>query len=116
MTSVELLDPAPLAVGSRARIKQPLQRAKVWTVDVLEPETSFYWSTTWLGVTMSASHDLEATTTGTTNTLSVDFEGRGARLMGLLLGRPVQRAIAKENHGLKSTVETRCASIDFVDH
>ncbi len=105
LQSVELLDPEPLSVGSRARVKQPLQSAKIWTVDVLEHHERFVWSTRWLGVKMTASHDLAPSPSGTTNTLTVDFEGRAASLLGLLVRRPVRRAIAAENQGLKESIE-----------
>lgn len=106
MTAVELLDPPPLTVGSRVRIKQPLQRAKIWTVDVLDHEHRFAWSTTWFGTRMTASHDLIASANGTTNTLSVEFGGTRARLLAQLLAQPIRGAIAKENRGLKESIET----------
>lgn len=105
MTSVELLDPAPLAVGSTVRIKQPAQAAKVWTVTELVPDQRFSWTTRSAGVTMTASHLLVETPNGTSNTLTVDMEGRFAWVIGALIRRPIQKAIAAENHGFKAAAE-----------
>jgi len=54
---------------------------------------------------MSASHDLVETPNGTTNTLTVDIDGRLAPLIGALLRRPIRKAIAIENRALKAAAE-----------
>jgi len=54
MTSVERLDDGPLGVGSQARIKQPGQRARTWTVTRFERGRTFAWSTKALGAHMKA--------------------------------------------------------------
>lgn len=105
MTDVTKLDPGPLTVGSTVRIKQPAQRSKVWTVTEFEPSKRFSWTTRSAGTTMTASHDLVETPNGTTNTLSVDIEGRLAALVGALVGRPIRRAMAIENSALKAAAE-----------
>jgi uncharacterized membrane protein len=105
MTSVERLDTGPLGVGSRAQVKQPGQRAKVWTVTALEPERTFAWSTKSMGMTMTGTHALDAGKTGTTNTLTVEIEGPFSSLIGALLRRPIAKAIAQENHGFKTAAE-----------
>ena len=43
MTAVERLDGGPLRVGSTARVKQPGQRAKVWTVTAVQPGRPVPW-------------------------------------------------------------------------
>ena len=106
MTDVTKLGPGPLTVGSTVRIKQPAQRSKVWTVTEFEPSKRFSWTTKSAGTTMTASHDLVETPNGTTNTLSVDLEGRLAPLVGALVGRPIRRAIAIENRALKTAAES----------
>ncbi|MGY6502560.1 MAG: SRPBCC family protein [Acidimicrobiales bacterium] len=105
ITSVERLDQGPLALGSRARVKQPGQRPTVWTVTELEPTTRFAWSTKVATVTMAGIHDLRPAEDGTANTLSIEFSGFGSRLMSLLAGRIVRRAIETENDGLRAAAE-----------
>lgn len=63
-------------------------------------------SESWLGTRMSASHDLTVSANGTTNTLSVEFSGTRARLLAQQMARPIRGTIAKENRGLKDSVET----------
>lgn len=105
MTSVERLDDGPLDVGSKATIKQPGQRARVWTVSELQPNETFAWSTKLLGVTMTGAHHLEEAGDGTQNTLTVDIEGPLAPLVGPLMKRPIAKAIATENEGFRDAAE-----------
>jgi uncharacterized membrane protein len=106
MTSVERLDHEPLAVGSRARVKQPGQRATVWTVTRLEPPSVYEWGTTVLGVRMIGSHHLEAIDAGhTRNRLAVRLEGRGAGLLARLVAGRMRQAIRTENAGFKRAAE-----------
>jgi uncharacterized membrane protein len=105
ITTVRRLDHGPLAVGSRARIKQPGQPAATWTVTELEPGARFAWATTNLGMRMVGAHRLTATATGCVNTLSVDITGRTARLFGWLLRGRIRDAIATENEGFKRVAE-----------
>lgn len=105
MTSVERLDQLPIAVGSAVRIKQPAQRARVWTVSEIEPDRRFAWSARTMGTTMTATHELVRNGLGTTQTLIVDIEGRLSRLVGALIGRPIAKALATENLGFKNAAE-----------
>lgn len=102
---VERLDRGELRVGSRARLDQPGQPERVWTVTELEPGRRFAWSTRFLAWSMTASHELVPTDGGTTNVLRVDLEGPAAGLVGALLRRPLRKAIATENRGFKAAVE-----------
>jgi len=105
MTSIERLDDQPLAVGSAVRIKQPAQRARVWTVTELEPGRRFAWSARTMGTTMTATHAITPNGAGATQTLSVEIEGRLRRVVGAVIGRPISKAIATENLGFKSAAE-----------
>jgi uncharacterized membrane protein len=106
MTSIEKLDPAPLAVGSRVKIKQPAQRAKVWTVTALEPQRLFAWTAKMLGTTMTAAHHIDPTPTGVRQTLSVDITGALSWPVGMLVRGPIAKAIATENQGFKRAAES----------
>lgn len=105
MTTIERLDSSPLAVGSKVRIKQPAQRPRVWTVTALEPQTRFAWTARAMGTTMTGSHLLAPSPSGTTQTLAIDIEGPLSRLVGALVRRPVAKAIATENRGFKEAAE-----------
>lgn len=105
MTRVERLEGGSIAIGSRARVAQPGQRAKVWTVDELDDGSTFAWSTRVMGATMRGRHAIAPGPTGCINTLSVEIEGPTARVLGLLVRRPIAKAIAKENEGFKTAAE-----------
>jgi carbon monoxide dehydrogenase subunit G len=105
MTTIQRLDSGPLKVGSKVRIKQPGQRAKVWTITLVDPLTGFAWSAKLMGMTMAATHQLTPSNTGTTNALLVDIEGGLTPLLGAILRGPILKAITTENLGLKAASE-----------
>jgi uncharacterized membrane protein len=105
--SVTLLDPAPLRVGSSARVKQPGQSPAVWTVTTLTPTTEFTWETTRMGLRMIGRHRLAATPDGTRNTLSIEVVGRGAALFGLFFGSVIARTIRRENQAFERKAATQ---------
>lgn len=107
MTSATKLDPAPLAVGSTVRVKQPAQRAKVWTITEFVTDERFSWATKSTGMTMTARHDLVETPTGTTNTLTVELAGQFAPILGALIRRSVRKALATENAAIRAVAERR---------
>lgn len=107
MDSIERLDAGPLAVGSQARIKQPGQRPKVWTVSRLDSEQSFAWDTRAFGIEMTGGHHIAANGSGTTQTLTVDISGPLAPIFGPLLRKPILSAITRENEGFKTAAEAR---------
>jgi uncharacterized membrane protein len=105
MDRVERLDDGPIAVGSQARIKQPSQGERVWTVTALEPRRRFAWSTRAMGTRMTGGHHLEESGAATKQTLTIDIEGKLAPLVGLLLRMPIRKAIRQENEGFKAAAE-----------
>lgn len=115
-TSIERLDDRPIAVGSKARIKQPAQRAKVWTVTELEDQKRFAWATRSMGTVMTGSHHLAEREDGTMHTLAVDIEGPLAPVIGLLIRRPIRNAIAKENQGFKAAAERQATGTGSLTH
>jgi len=54
--SVERLDPGPLGVRSRARVRQPRFPAAIWTVTALEPGRYFEWQSPALGLLSVGGH------------------------------------------------------------
>ena len=106
VSSVTRLDDGPLQVGSRARLKQPGQPARVWTVTELEPQRCFAWSTRLLGSTVTGIHELSAAGSHTKNSLIVEVTGWTSGLVGTLLRNSIAKAIAKENEGFKTAAES----------
>jgi len=105
MTMITRLDSSPLAVGSEVRIKQPAQRARVWTVAAVEPGKLFAWTARVMGTTMTGAHALAPSPTGTTQTLTIDIKGPLSRSVGALLRRSISKALATENRGFKEAAE-----------
>ena len=111
MTSVERLDAGPVQPGSTARIRQPRQRPRVWTVVEVAPPTTFVWATRALGVNMVATHDIESTGDGACRlVLVLDLEGRGAGVVGRLVGGPLRAALATEAEGFRAAAEARAGT------
>jgi uncharacterized membrane protein len=105
VTRVTLLDGGPLRVGSRARIKQPMQAEAVWTVTRLVEGREFTWQTTRMGLTLAGSHLLAPAGEGCRNTLAIEVTGRGAGLFLLLFGGLLRRAITTENQGFRAAAQ-----------
>jgi uncharacterized membrane protein len=111
MTSVERLDDGPFGVGSQALVKQPAQRATVWTVTRFEPNHVFEWEARVFGVRMVGRHTITAVddatgTPVTRNTLEIEMTGRGAGVLGRLSEGRIRKAIATENQGFKRAAES----------
>lgn len=107
MSDVKFIDPGPLAVGSRVRIKQPRLPPTVWEVTALEPVRSFTWKATAPGVTTVADHRLAAAAADhVTVTLSIQRSGALAGLVDRLFGRLTREYVGMEAEGLKRRCET----------
>lgn len=101
VTSVELLD-KPIAVGSRAIIRQPELPPAKFKVTALEPGKSFTWSTGIPGVIhVLARHSVEPAASGTRVTLALRFNGLLGGVMGRKMADLNNRYLAMEAAGLK---------------
>lgn len=98
--SIERLDRGPLAVGSRARIRQPRLPPATWQVSALQPGRGFTWITRSPGVCVTGEHRVEATARGTRVLLSLRFSGVLGPLMARLTRKLNQRYLALEAKGL----------------
>lgn len=105
MQRVERLDDGPMRVGSQARVKQPVQRATIWTVTRVQPNELFEWETKLMGVHTVARHRLSEAEGGVRNHLSIEMTGRGSRLLGRLFAGRIRAAISTENRAFKTTAE-----------
>jgi uncharacterized protein YndB with AHSA1/START domain len=106
ITRIERLDQGPLAVGSRASIRQPKLPPVVWQVSELLEGRSFTWVTQSPGVSVIAKHSVEPAGQGARATLSIRFSG----LLGSLVARWTrglnERYLALEAEGLRARSTT----------
>jgi uncharacterized membrane protein len=106
VTSIDLLDPGPFVVGSRARIRQPRLPVAIWTVTALESERYFEWQNVAPGVKSVAGHRVEVTDSGRTRvTLSFSWSGWLAPLLRLLYGKLSRHYVQTEAESLKRRAE-----------
>lgn len=110
VTSLQRLDRGPLAVGSRARIRQPKLRPAVWQVTELAEGQSFTWITRSPGVQVTARHWVEIYESGSRATLSLEFSGLVGPLVARLTRSLNERYLATEAKGLKERSEGASAS------
>ena len=107
VTSVDLDPPGPLALGSRARIKQPRLPRVEWTVTALEPGREWVWQNKAPGATSVAAHSVTAAGDGRTHVeLWIDQRGVIGRAVGLLVRRMTRRYLRMEAEGLKRRSES----------
>lgn len=101
VTSVQMLD-TPLAVGSRAIIRQPELPAAKFTVTALEPGRSFTWGSGIPGIVfVHAHHSVEPAPLGARATLRLRFAGLLGGIMGRKMAALNNRYLAMEAAGLK---------------
>ena len=100
VTRIQRLDPGPLGVGSRARIRQPGLPPATWKVSELVEGRSFTWVTRSPGVRVTAKHGLEPMAGGTRATLSLRFSGLLGALVARVTRRINERYLALEAKGL----------------
>ena len=106
VTSVRRLDTGPLAVGSRALIRQPkLPPAKWQVTDFDDAGRGFTWINRAPGVLVTARHWVEASGPDSRATLSLRFSGFLASLVGRLTANLNERYLALEAQGLKTRSE-----------
>jgi carbon monoxide dehydrogenase subunit G len=106
VTSVDRIDDGPFRVGSQARIKQPRQRARIWTVRELVAPNRFVWDAKIGPATVTARHLVEPAVTGTTNTLQIELTGPLSGLIGRLTKRAMLTVLDTENRAFKHAAET----------
>ena len=109
-TSAEVVGGGPLAVGTEVRIKQPRLRPVTMTVDEVVPQRFFSWSSRSPGLATVAGHLIEERSDGVTVTLSIDFRGALAPVVGLFYGRLVRRYVDLEAAGLQARSEATAGS------
>jgi uncharacterized membrane protein len=110
ITTLKRLDAGPLAVGSRARIKQPKLLPALWTVTRMDPGRSFTWMSRMPGLRAIGYHAVRPSDNGSDVTLVVLFEGIFGGIAGLLLRKLNEEYLEMEAAGLKGRCEAMCKS------
>ena len=105
MRSVRLIDGGGLSRGSRVRIKQPWLPAASWTVDLFDPPRHFSWRSRTGLIETVGSHLLEDRDQSTVATLTIQHDGPGALVVGVLTGPLTRRYVNRELSGLKTRTE-----------
>jgi uncharacterized membrane protein len=104
-SAVRLLDPTPLALGSRVEVRQPRLPHAVWTVSALVPGRSFSWESTGPGVRSIGDHEITPTPAGCRVTLRFTQGGPLGGLVGVLMSGLIRRYVRTEAAGLKARCE-----------
>jgi len=108
------LDPrGPLALGSRASIKQPRFPRVTWTVTAIEPERSWQWANHSIGAHTTADHRLTQLDGGRTRVdLSIDQRGVLGRPIGWVVKRTTRRYLRMEAEGLRDRSQSKMGPVD----
>ena len=110
VTSVSLQHPGPLAIGSRATIKQPRLPKVEWTVTALDAGREWIWENRSPGAVSVAAHSVRALDDGRTHVeLWIDQRGVVGRAIGVLARRMTRRYLRMEAEGLKRHSEALAA-------
>ena len=110
--SIRLLDPGPLAVGTRAIVRQPKLLPARWQVVELEEGRSFSWIMRVPGVRVTARHSVEGAANGSLVTLSLEFSGPLGPFCARLTRGLNERYLALEAWGLKKRAETEAQATE----
>jgi len=104
---VELLTPAPVATGSRVRLKQPKLPEGTWEVTVWEAPSFFEFRQQSGGVTSVAGHRVEALADGRSRlTLTLDMRGVLVPIFGRIYKGLTNRYMTTEAQSLKRAAES----------
>jgi uncharacterized membrane protein len=105
--AVELLTPAPMSKGSRARLKQPKLPEGTWDVSVWDAPSYFEWTQKAGGTTSVAGHRVEALGEGRARlTLTLDMRGLLVPVMALFYKGLTNRYMNLEAEGMKRAAES----------
>lgn len=107
--SLTPLDPErPDEVGASYDVRQPGLPRATWTLIEWSPGASFTWESRSPGVVSTGRHVLARQDDATTCvTLSIDWSGPLAGLVGTLLGRRTRDYVTREAEALEATAAAR---------
>ena len=105
--AVELLTPAPLATGSRVRLRQPKLPEGVWDVTVWDAPSYFEWTQKMRGATTVAGHRVEALGEDRARlTLTLEMRGLMISIIGRFYKDLTNRYLDLECEGMKRAAES----------
>ncbi len=105
--SVELLTPAPIAKGSRVRLKQPKLPEGTWDITAWDAPSYFEWTQKETGTTSVAGHRVEALGEGRARlTLTLDMRGLLIPIMALFYRKLTNDYMNLEAEGMKRAAES----------
>ena len=104
---VELLTPAPLAKGSRVRLKQPKLGEGTWDVTTWDAPSYFEWTQKTGGITTVAGHRVEAVGQRRARlTMTLDMRGLLTPVIALFFNGLTNRYMNLEAEGMKRAAES----------
>lgn len=107
VTSIRVLGNQPLAVGTRAVIRQPGFPPALWKVIELEPGRGFTWKSGFPGAWVYATHTVDRTKTGSHVTLRLRYGGVFGWVLARMTRNIINRYLGMEASGLKKRSEQR---------
>jgi uncharacterized membrane protein len=111
--AVEVLTPAPLAKGSRVRLKQPKLPEGVWEVTVWDAPSYFEWAQKSSGISSVAGHRVEALGDGRARlTLTLEMRGLLIPVVALFYKDLTNGYMTREAEGMKRASESAQAPAD----
>lgn len=104
--TVELLTPAPLARGSRVRLKQPKLPLGTWEITAWDAPAYFEWTQKSSGVSSAAGHRVEALGDGRARlTLTLEMRGILFAVVGRFYRDLTDDYMNREAAGMKRAAE-----------
>ena len=105
--TAELLTPAPIAKGSRVRLKQPKLPEGTWDITVWDAPSYFEWQKKETGTTNVAGHRVEALGEGRARlTLTLDMRGLLVPIVALFYKKLTNSYMDLEAEGMKRAAES----------
>ena len=104
--TVEVLTPAPIAKGSRVRLRQPKLPEGTWDITVWDPPSSFEWTQKSSGTTSVAGHRVYPLGDGRARlTLTLEMRGLPIAIVGRFYRKLTDEYMRLEAEGMKRAAE-----------
>jgi uncharacterized membrane protein len=105
--TVELLTPAPIAKGSRLRLKQPKLPEGTWDVTSWDAPSYFEWTQKMTGATSVAGHRVDALGEERARlTLTLEMRGLMISIVGRFYQKLTNEYMTLEAEGMKRAAES----------